>query len=171
MVRIVPKKGEEFAVDANVLIDVRNADLSILKLFVDKVAPLHVLQPIVDEVGDVTGRDLERLGVSVVHASAEDILAVSQRARALSLQDALCVEECSKSGHTCISNDKAVRAECGRRGIARMWGLEMLLFLVEAGALRRAKAHSFAKEMRRHNPAHITEAILDDLRGRLFPNE
>jgi predicted nucleic acid-binding protein len=168
VVRVEPRKGEEFLLDANVLIDFQHADLGALELFAKRVAPLRVLQPTVDEVVGVSARTLKRMGLKVVPMTTEEILAIADRRRKLSLQDALCVQACATGGYTCISNDRVVRSECSARGIACVWGLHVLLFVVRAGGMKRARAHRIAQAMARANPAHLGAEIMERFRKRLF---
>jgi hypothetical protein len=147
VVRVVPRKGEQFLLDANVLIDFQHADLGVLELFARRVAPLRVLQPTVDEVEGVSARTLKRMG-----------LAVADRRQKLSLQDALCVRACETGGCSCISNDKVVRSECSSRGVECIWGLHVLLYVIRAGGMRRTRAYRIAQAMSRANPAHLGAA-------------
>ena len=40
-----------------------------------------------------------------------------------------------RQGWRCVTNDKRLRTECETRGVTLMWGLEMLIKLVQEGAL------------------------------------
>ena len=170
MVRLNPRNDEGFLLDANVLIDFQYVDLGILTLIAATVGPLYVIQPVIDEVDGVTARDLTRNGVTVLQVTTEDILSVSDRRRSLSLQDALCVLESERRQLSCVTNDNAMRQACRDRKVDPIRGLQLLLFLVNEGGMKRARAYRHAREMRRGNPLHITEAILSRFRELLFPN-
>lgn len=48
-----------------------------------------------------------------------------------SVQDFVCMRIADERGWGCATNDKALRRECGKRGVSVLWGLEMMLYLVK----------------------------------------
>jgi hypothetical protein len=67
----------------------------------------------------------------------------------------------------CITNDKALRAECNDAGVKLQWGLEPMLSLVAAGLLDISEAESVAVRIHETNPAFVTRAIVTRFTNRL----
>jgi hypothetical protein len=65
----------------------------------------------------------------------------------LRFQDWLCLLLAEKERWTCITNDKRLRTECETRSVAVMWGLQLLIRLVQYGALDADGAIQLAHDM------------------------
>ncbi len=66
-----------------------------------------------------------------------------------------------------MTNDRALRTVCKRRGIRLRWGLGLMVDLVHAEVLIEARALDIAATIQRANPTHITAALIDRFRARL----
>ncbi len=53
-------------IDANVLIDYTNTDLSVLKLVANHLGPIHVPSVVLDEVEQLSEEDCESIGLIVL---------------------------------------------------------------------------------------------------------
>jgi len=84
--------------DANVLIDYRDSDLSILTLVVQHVAPVHVLRDILDEVDGMSLSRCRETGLTVVDVEPEVLLTITALPRRLSRGDRLSFHVCRKNG-------------------------------------------------------------------------
>jgi hypothetical protein len=139
-------KLELLIVDANVLIDFCKTDRSVLTLVTKHVGPLHVAEPVLAEVKELDRVSAEGLGLHVVQA---ELPLLTQAANAavrspLRFQDWLCLLLAAQERWTCVTNDKRLRTECEARTVSVMWGLQLLLRLVERRALPSSDAIELA---------------------------
>ncbi len=153
--------------DANVLIDYRDSDLSILTLVVQHVAPVHVLRDVVDEVGDVSLVRCRELGLTVIEVEPEELLKIAGLPRRLSRRDRLSFHVCHENDWICVTNDRPLRRICVEHSVRVCWGLELMLELVSVGVLSPSRALGTARRIRENNPHHISEAILERFVSRL----
>jgi hypothetical protein len=137
--------------DANVLIDYAKTDPSVLGLVSRHVGPVVIPSELLGEVRQLEDSTCERLGLRVVQASLEQLLAAAQRRGRLSFQDHLCLIMAREEGWTCVSNDRQLRAECGRQQVPVRWGLELLLELVSQGVVPVAQALDMAQRVQESN--------------------
>jgi len=70
----------------------------------------------------------------------ELMLEVNSLPRSLSVTDRLCVVACEHHEWTLVSNDRALRKLCSAKGIRLRWGLSLMIDLVDAGVLTKARA-------------------------------
>ena len=57
--------------DADVLIDYRDSDLTVLKLVFEHIAPVRVLRQVLDEAAGISDRQCARLGIEIVGLETE----------------------------------------------------------------------------------------------------
>jgi predicted nucleic acid-binding protein len=153
--------------DANVLIDFLDTDASVLALISQHVGSLHVARPVVEEVAQFDESTAESLGITVVDASTEVLLAAASGRGRLSFPDRLCLVLAREKGWSCVSNDGRLRRACTDDGVEVLWGLEVIAMLVEAGALPVQAARDLALDIQRNNPRFITDEIVDRFLARL----
>lgn len=153
--------------DADVLIDYRDSDLTILKLVSKHIGAVRVLRQVLDEAPGISDRQCARLGIEIVQLETELMLDVNILPRALSIADRLCVVACDHHNWTLVTNDQAMRKVCKDRGIRLRWGLGLMVDLVHAGVLAEARALKVAAAIQRANPTHITAALIHRFRARL----
>ena len=103
--------------DADVLIDYRDLDLSILALVVQHSAPVHVVRDIVDEVDDLNFARCRELGLTVIEADPEVLLQLATLPRRLSRYDRLSLQVCRDNDWTCVTNDRLLRRICGEHSV------------------------------------------------------
>jgi len=149
-------------VDANVLIDYNNSDINILALVSRHVGHIHVPSVILDEVDGLSEEDCVGLGFTVVDEPIEVLLAAGESRGALSFEDHVCLLLASNNEWTCVSNDKPLHRACSEENVPEMWGLRLMLDLVEAGRLSRDSALDVAIIIQASNPRHITQTIIDE---------
>jgi hypothetical protein len=156
-------------VDADVLIDYADTDTTVLTLFSRHHGSICVLTPVLDqEVDSLDAADCDRLGITVVQVETELLLEAGKRGGALSLHDWATLLVAGEMGARCITNDKALRRECGNVGISCVWGLEIMVELVRGGNMVGADAIRVAESIHEINPGHISRRLLDRFRGRLL---
>ncbi len=146
--------------DADVLIDYRESDLTILKLVAKHVGRLAVIPPVLGEVKGVTAKDCGRLGLEVVEVETEQMLRAAEVETDVSFTDRLCLVVCREEGWTCVTNDGALQRLCKRHGVATRFGLGLMVDLVAASALSRRRAVSVGHRMQVSNPRHINTRVL-----------
>ncbi len=129
-------------VDANVLIDFCKTQPSILGLVTRHLGAVHVASPVLDEVDELDVERAEALGIVVETpelAMARDAALAASRSP-LSFADWLCLLMAKERSWVCVTNDKRLRAECERREIAALWGLQLLHQLVQCDAMSASEA-------------------------------
>ncbi len=157
--------------DACVLIDYCKAERSILKLAAHHVGRLHVATPVFEEVEQLDHAGAADLGLVLVDPSLELAMRAASRGGRLSFQDRLCLLLAKENGWTCVS-DTQLRRACESEGLNVLWGLEILVLLVEAGPTSAADAKQIAKAIHDCN-RFITSQVLkrfirriDTIKGR-----
>ena len=153
--------------DADVLIDYRDSDLTILKLVSQHIGPVRVLRQVLDEAPGISDQRCERLGIEIVQLETELMLEANSLPRSLSATDRLCVVACEHHEWTLVTNDRALRKVSSTRGIRLRWGLGLMTDLVRTRALTEARALRVATAIQRSNPTHITAGLIDRFRARL----
>jgi hypothetical protein len=63
-------------------------------------------------------------------------------------------------GWTCVTNDKRLRRACAEVEVPTVWGLELVIWLVEAKALTATAAQEIAEAIRAANPGYVTDAVM-----------
>lgn len=146
--------------DANVLIDFHAAaDIEVLKLVGRYVGRVVVLAPVLDEVHGVTRADCRRAAITVVEVATDRLLSAAVVDARVSFNDRLCFVACQEEGWTCVTNDRALRRLCRRRGVPTRFGLGLLADVVAAGAMTPQRAMAIARDMHESNPLHINERV------------
>jgi predicted nucleic acid-binding protein len=154
--------------DANVLIDFYETDVTVLKLVSDQIGTVHVPTPVlIEEVERIRREDWTALGIVPVEPSIEIAVEAAGRRRGLSFHDWLCLLIAKEAGFTCVTNDMRLRRECEAEGVPVCWGLELLALLVDRAVLTRAAAMLLAEAIHRANPAFIGLKVLERFRKRI----
>lgn len=157
-------------VDANVLIDYLRADEQVLVLAGRHLGVVHVVRDVVDEVEGLDDDRCAHLGLKIVEPTTEHLLAAGSHPRtALSFEDRLCLLVAKENGFVCVSNDRALRSACAAETVDVMWGLQLMLQLVQAGGMTETEAVVVAEAVHAANPTHITAAIVIEFRNKMMP--
>lgn len=138
--------------DANVLIDYRDADLTILKTARVHLGPIRVVREVLDEVSDLDGDQASTFGIEVVDVSIELLLEVAALPPRLSRPDRLSYLVARENDWICLTNDRLLRELCEEHDVRLCWGLEIMALLVEADALVREVAAETARTIIDNNP-------------------
>jgi hypothetical protein len=159
---------ELLIVDANVLIDFCSTERTVLALVGRHVGVIHVPEPILGEVQDLDRETAEALGIRVLTPELPMLTRAAEASVSspLSFEDWLCLFIAEERGWICVSNDKRLRQECGGRQMKVLWGLELVLRLVECKALDAAKAVALAEAICAMN-ARMAPAVLEAFRRRV----
>lgn len=154
------KRGQQFTVDASVLIDYCNSDLSVLETLSRRIGPVHIARPAVDEVHQLTLAEARHRGFTIVLPELEIALEAASRRGGLSFSDHVTLLLARQNSWCCITSEKELRRECKKEGVSVLWGLEPMKILVANGAITPAKALKTAKLIQVSNPAFITPEII-----------
>jgi len=158
----VPRKRREAAIcDANVLIDYVDADEDVIRELIKYWGTVNVPTRILHEVKKLPIERAEDLGLTVIETPL-----VLPAAPGLSGPDRACLHFVISEGWTCIANDTLLRRECRRQGGKVVWGLEMLLKLVSAGQITKARAKGIAERIGTFNP-EITSKLIGEFIDKL----
>ena len=163
----MPGDATVLLADADVLIDYRESELTILALVAQHVGRVTVLPSVLDEVQGVTVRDCAELGIEIVEVETARMLQAAAIESRASFNDRLCLLTCREEGWICVTNDGALRRLCERHGVETRFGLALMVDLVEAGALTREWAEAVAQRIHASNPFHINGRVLSRFLGAL----
>ena len=147
--------------DANILIDYSKSDISVIAKIAEYYGQVCVPDIILQEVGIISEEDAAKLGITIVETPLE-----LEEVPSLSYQDRTCLYYVKKYKCTCLTNDKALRKHCEVAGGTVVWGLEMLLKLVEGNLLTATHAEKIARKINQVNP-EINEKVLNDFLDKL----
>ena len=149
-----------FIADANVLIDYAKTSPAILGQVAKHIGPVYVAADVLEEVDQLDEAQCKAIGLTVVDGNLAQLTEASQRGGQLSFEDKLCLVLARDNGWTCLSNDGPLRVACKAQGVPVVWGLEIMLSLIEGGHLSAADAIEVAKDIHAVNPIFITAKIL-----------
>lgn len=160
----MPERPHILLADANVLIDYRDADLSILTAACAHVGPIRVVREILDEVASLDADEASSLGIDVVDAPAELLLEVATLPRRLSRPDRLSYLVARENDWICLTNDRLLRQFCADNDVRLCWGLEIMALLVEADVLVLDVAAETARTIVANNPRMAEDVLSTFLR-------
>ena len=149
--------------DADVLIDIADANEVVLALIVQHLARVIVSTPVLAEVATLDDVKCAALGLEVLEPTLEQFQEAAVPHPALSFADKVCLIVARDAGATCWTNDGPLGDECEAGGVLRMRGLRPILALVERGTLPHAVALRTVELISANNP-YITPAIVDEFR-------
>ena len=99
-------------VDASVLIDYQNSDLTVLRHVSSTLGRLVVLNEVLREVEGLTDSDCQQIGINVIMEDMDLLLRAGESpAGKISFEDKLCILACKKYGYVCVTNDKILRRQ------------------------------------------------------------
>lgn len=139
--------------DANVLIDYFIADEDLIRELVKYWKTVYVPDVVLNEVKATSQKRAEELGLTILETPL-----ILPEAKRLSFQDRACLHFVVQNHWVCIANDVRLRKECEAQGEVIVWGLEMLVILVECSQITRERAVACAQKIHNANPA-ITDGV------------
>lgn len=161
---------EILIVDANVLIDFCKTEKAILELVTRHVANVHVAEDVLAQVAELDRAGAEALGINVLTVEYA-ILSSAAQASAnspLEFEDWVSLLVAKDAGWTCVTNDKRMRTECEAHGVTVLWGLQLLLRLIQHRKMTTAKAIEAAEAIvaiNRRIPASVLAAFKRKAKG------
>ena len=151
--------------DANVVIDFRDSDRTILRLFSREIEKLGIPAGVLIKVNKFAKEDCEDLGIEVLYLDSMELSLITPSGR-LAPDDLECAVIAVGRGMTVCTNDKPLRNKCEENDVDLLWGLELLLILVEKKKLNKGKAIKVAENIKETNH-YITQEILTNFRNKL----
>lgn len=148
--------------DANILIDYVAVDDYILKELASYWKEVHVPDIVLMEVPELSQERAVELGLIILPTPLKEL----EKIPGLSYQDSACYFYVKKENAVCLSNDKKLRKVCKNIGKRVVWGLEMLLLLVEDNIITKERAKDIARKIESSNP-EITEELLNEFLKKL----
>lgn len=147
--------------DANVLIDLCEADRTVIRLISDHIGKVHVPLPVLrEEVEQLEEAEWSDLGIVPVEPPLQTAVDAASRRAGLSFHDHVCLLLARDNGWTCVTNDGRLRSECTAEKVPVLWGLETVALLVDDGVLTGKAAEELGRRIQRVNPRFITEDVI-----------
>lgn len=154
------KHSKEFIIDADVLIDYRDSDVEVLRMFSTQIGLLHIGRATLQKVDRLSEAAARRLKLEIETPDLDLAQRASLARGRLSYDDRETLLLAAQHDWICITNDNALRADCKDEDIGLLRGLEPMKLLVENNSLSVRMALRIAKEIKTTNPGFITDDIL-----------
>jgi rRNA-processing protein FCF1 len=151
--------NKSFIVDANALIDYCDSDLRVLSQFSQHIGTVHIARSTFEKVKQLTESAAKKHSLIIKTPDYDTVMEASANRGSLAYDDRETLLLARRYGWICITNDVALRNECGAEGITCLWGLEPMKALVERKILSGTKVIAVAKKIQAANQ-YITEAIV-----------
>jgi hypothetical protein len=158
--------------DANVLIDLCEADRTVIRLISDHIGRVHVPLPVLrEEVDQIDEAEYTELGIVPVDPPLQTAIDAATRKAGLSFHDHLCLLLARDNGWTCVTNDGRLRHECTTEKVPVLWGLEAVALLVDCSVLTAQAAAEIGRAIQRANPRFITDKVIAGFLERIGLNQ
>ena len=152
--------------DANVLIEFLISNEEILMIACTTIFDIHVPIPILREIKQLSEAKARKLGLKLFEPTAEQLIHSISTDPRLSFEDSLCLQIAKENGWICTTNDKALRKECDKLHVNKMWGLEIMLALNQDGHLSKRDALKVAEKIGEIN-LRITKEVVENFGKKL----
>jgi len=149
-----------------VLIDYAKTEIHVLELTARHLGAVIILEPILGEVEQLDIALCERLGFQLLLPETPLLLHAASKRGPLSFQDHLCLLVAREQRAVCVTSEKALRTACTAEGIGVLWGLELMVELVQQRHLNKGEAIAIAEAIHRTN-RFITAQIVERFRIRV----
>jgi hypothetical protein len=147
--------------DANILIDFVKADKQVIAKIAELYEKVNVPDIILHEVGVLSEQEATNLGLTIVETPLE-----LEEIIGLSYQDRTCLYYVREEKWDCLTNDCLLRRYCKDAGGTVVWGLELLLKLVNTKLITKSKAEKIARTINKVNP-EINDKVLTEFMTKL----
>lgn len=152
--------------DANILIDYMEADKKVISLFASSIESLYVPLPVLKEVPMLSMAEAKRLGITVIDTGLDVLVEAININTGNSFRDNICLLTAKNGGFICATNDKKLRKTCKANGVEVVWGLQIMLYLVQQCTLTKKEAVAIARRIGKIN-SNITQTLIDDFENRI----
>ncbi len=147
--------------DANALIDFQKTDFSVLAEVTQHLGNIYLLKEIRDEVWGLTQKDCRSVDLKVISSKKYIKELAAKPFGGLSLPDRLNLYTSIDSGFSLVTNDVNLRKACKVRQDKIIWGLQLLLILIENSEYSIDDAIKIGKMIGDQNQ-YISKVIVDD---------
>jgi len=158
-VRVTEQSATIIMSDASVLIDYAKADPRILRLICEHIGEIYVPNLVFDEVDQIDEREAKRLGLKIIEPMLSQIEEAGVRGGPLSRSDKLTFIMARDLECICWTSDANLKRRCDAEKIRAIWGLEIMLMLVQKGHLTESIATNTARTIKK-NGAHLNDAVV-----------
>lgn len=145
-------------------------DIAVLARVSSHYPRVTVTTDVLREVRGLDADGCSALKIEILAPSDDQAMAIERAWRCapqISPADASCLVTGRDLGMTCVTNDRALRAECRRQDIPVLWGLELMIELVRARMMSFDRASSVGRRIRELSPHHVTPRILKGFLDRI----
>ncbi|MGI5862446.1 MAG: hypothetical protein ACOX6T_10375 [Myxococcales bacterium] len=155
-------------IDANVLIDLCEADRTVIRLISQHVGQVLVPLPVLrEEVDQIDEAECPDLGIVLIEPSLQTAAEAATRRGGLSFHDHLCLLLARDKGAACVTNDRRLRRECAAENVPVRWGLETVALLVDVGALTPEAAEEIGDAVQQASSQFITDPVIERFHARI----
>ena len=151
---------EFLIVDANIVIDYLDCDEKIFVLIKEYIGQVYLASPLLEEVKTLDLTRCQRLGITIVEPTIEQLSWAAEQEFSISFQDKICLTLARDYNWTLFTNDKALRKRCETENIKLIWGVELICLLCESGGLDKGSARNIILALHDNNPLFITKEIV-----------
>jgi rRNA-processing protein FCF1 len=152
--------------DANVLIDYAASNKKVLKLLPEIFNKVFVPIDIVKEVKELTSDEIHGFEFVLYYPDADTYYKASNARNGISFEDNICIIDAVKNKWSVITNDGRMRNKCRDENVGLIWGLQLMLILVEKGKLSKSEALRTVEKIHEVNK-RITRVVVEEFRGKL----
>lgn len=143
------------------MIDFVTTDRQVLAKVVEHLGALHVPRDVLAEVEHLDEEACAALGLVVVDGTVEQLTEAGAVRGRLSFQDRVCLILARDNRWTCVTNDGRLRRECEAVNVPVLWGLQLMIELVNRGAMTADAAIVVAEAVGDSNPRLKPEVVAD----------
>ena len=147
--------------DANILIDFMESGKKVISLFAASVETLYVPLLVLKEVPKLGISEAKRLGITVLDTGLDMLAEASRIKTGCSFNDNVCYLTAKNEGMICATNDKRLRKICGAGGVEVLWGLQIMMFLVQQRKPSKKEAVEIARKIGKINSNITLELIMN----------
>jgi hypothetical protein len=150
-----------FVADAGSLLDIAEADPSLIQLVTTHVGDLRIPVPALVKINNAKAREIQRLGVSIHECTTENLIEAGPNRLNLSFEERLCLITARDEKWTLVTHDLVLKRACDADGLTSACALDLLLQLLKGAHIGGETAKNIACNLRRLNPKFMTEERID----------
>jgi rRNA-processing protein FCF1 len=144
-----------------------DAGKRVLSIFAESIEALYIPLSVLQEVPKLSKREAERMGIAVLDTELDVLEEASRIKTGCSFNDNVCYLTAKKERIICATNDKHLRRVCSDAGIEVIWGLQIMIYLVQEGKISKKEALEIAKKIGMINSS-ITQKLIDEFERLIY---
>lgn len=150
-----------FVADAGSLLDITEADSTIIRLVTTHIGAMRVPRLALSTVDDSRELEFLRLGVTAHDCTVEQLVEAGPASRGLSFGERLCLITARDENCALITHDVVLSRECAGCVSTVLCALDLVLLLLRGKHITPEIAGVAANALRRANPRFITAERLE----------